>query len=85
MKKLVIAALVAVLVFTGCKSADSHEIKSENAQDIDGEEISPEQDAKSQSEGGIGNKQENGLLDLTEMSSTMVYSEVFNIVMNPEE
>lgn len=73
MKKISLIALsIALLLLTGCGSKDSSQSAPSEAPAV---QAATEAVAPSSS---------GGMLDLTKLSSTMVYSEVFNMLSSPD-
>lgn len=80
MKKLLILSLTLALLLSSCgKSAGESRENTNNLNTVEEDPEIPEPlPEESASEEGID-------VDLTDMSATMVYSEVFNMMMEPEK
>lgn len=81
MKKSVLIFLAAVLVFvfTACGNGNSEEIQSGGSEDAS----MPAEEIKNNPE--IMKNREKETVDLTLLNSTMVYSEVYNMLVSPEQ
>lgn len=79
MKKSLILILILLMILSGCSAASSSSDKgSESAKETTENADSENTD----SENTVSNDQP---LDLTKLSSTMVYSEVYNMMCTPED
>lgn len=87
----ILIGIVMALLLIGCGSTDSASVdESEAVEEVQAEEVQTSDDTEV-SENEVLLEDEtveadpNVDLDLTALSSTMVYSEVFNMMMAPEE
>ncbi|WMI79812.1 hypothetical protein [Anaerotignum sp. MB30-C6] len=80
---LIILCFVVMIPLFGCSKSDEDEQSSQEQV----EELSEDKEApQSQREESISNETEESVdVDLTKLSSTMVYSEVYNIIMVPDD
>lgn len=94
MKKLITAVILSLIlfVFAGCGSAESGNRMSNNQTTVDDIfQSAALQSEASQSDGNIVSKNETSTeaegidVDLTALSSTMVYSEVYNMMSMPDD
>lgn len=77
MKKIILLLLIVVMFLCGCNTDNS---KSDPTEAIASSKSDPQQTNSEKSKG------ENGIdIDLTTMSSTMVYSQVSDIMYKPEQ
>lgn len=82
--KRIITLVLCILLLSGCSSRDNKEKTDPGSADPIQSDV-----ADQEAETGIANvvseqKEEEPDLDLTELSSTMVYSEVFNMLNEPD-
>ena len=95
MKKAFIIVLILLMCMTGCNSSNSGRTSSniKNVEDVlkekteqSNEQKEPEKQSSDEKKPvNTGLQYGNVDIDLTQLSSTVVYSEVYNMVTNPDE
>ena len=87
MKKILLAVLCVVMIFVSCACGDDSSVSAKNVPEASANADSETLESKAEASDQTGETSVDGDVDvdLTVLSSTMVYSEVYNMVTTPED